>query len=78
MLLQLFNAMMVSIIFICIGHYIYENYLFNSMQYKRINVYQDVNKLSLKVSDDIKKDISKEKEETKMKNDLKEHIKTML
>ena len=53
------------------GHYMYEYYTIP----KRINLYEDITKQYLKVSDDLSKE---QYNRNKMKSDLKEYIKTCL
>ncbi len=60
-----------SIFLIICGHYVYEYYT----ETKRINLYEDINKQYLKVSDDLSKE---HYNRTQMKSELKEYIKTCL
>ena len=74
MFIDIFQSLIISIMFIMIGHFVYEYYLMKRGSHKRKNVYNEVNQTYLKVSEDIAKDMAKEQ----MKNDLKDHIKTMI
>ena len=62
-----------SILIIVSGHYFYKYYISHFHKPKQVNVYNDVNKHYLKISEDLSKEVN---ERDRMKNDLKEYLKT--
>ena len=62
-----------SIIIIVLGHFFYEYYITHINKPTHLNLYNDIKKHHLKISEDLTKE---QHNREQMKNDLKEYLKT--
>lgn len=82
MFIDILYSIILSTIIVFVAHYIYEQYLKDNKYNSRINLYNELNQLNVKVRNDILNETPKDKTNNldliKMKSDLKQHIKTII